>query len=165
MEIQEQTIQNETEEMNGADKWREKAQEYLNGWKRAQADLANYKKEEAERVENVVKFGNENIILKILDLYDDLDRALSHASPEIEKMHGPWLKGMQQVAKNFENLLKKHGVEKINTEGQSFDPDVHEAVNQDAESKEDGEKVLEEYRSGYAMHGKVIRPARVKISK
>lgn len=162
MEIQKQTIQNGAE---GADEWKEKAQEYLDGWKRAQADLANYKKEEAKRVEDVIKFGNENIILQILDVYDDLIRALSHAPPEVEKMYGSWLKGMRQVAKNFEGFLRKYGVEKINTEGRSFDPDVHEAVHQDVEDKEDGEKVLEEYRPGYTMHGKMIRPARVKISK
>ncbi|HYU64789.1 MAG TPA: nucleotide exchange factor GrpE [Candidatus Paceibacterota bacterium] len=162
-EIQNKTTNGEVQDNHDA--WEQKAQEYLNGWKRAQADLINYKKEEAKRVADVIKFGNETVILQVIDLYDDLQRALSHAPPEINEKHSLWLKGMQQVARRFDELLKNYGVEKIDTANMSFDPDVHEAVHKDVEHEAEGEKIIEEYRPGYRMNGKVIRPARVKISK
>lgn len=145
--------------------WQAKAEEYLAGWKRAQADLQNYRKDENKRVEDLLKFGSEAVIISVIDRVDDLTRALEHVPPDIAAKHPEWLKGIQQVDKTFIELLKKWEVEKITSVGDRFDPLMHEAVQVDQESPEEGEKVLEEYRPGYTMHGKVIRPARVKISK
>ncbi|MBX4211479.1 MAG: nucleotide exchange factor GrpE [Candidatus Yanofskybacteria bacterium] len=139
----------------------QKAQEYLDGWKRAQADLVNFKKDEAKRIEELLKFGQEKTLVGLLEQYDDLERALQHAPPNTDQ---EWLKGIQQVAKGFQEFLKKQGIEKIESDG-SFDPNHHEAIHQDMESEHEGQKILEEYRPGYTLHGKVIRPARVKISK
>lgn len=111
-----------------------KEQEYLNNWKRAQADLINYKKEEIQRVEELIKFGSEGLILEILGILD----------------------GLEMVSQQFKNLLQKYGVERIAVAGQKFDPAVHEAVGEIADSKK-----LAEVRPGYTLHGRVIRPARV----
>ncbi|MEK7616005.1 MAG: nucleotide exchange factor GrpE [Patescibacteria group bacterium] len=121
-------------------------EEYLNNWKRAQADLANYKKEEMRRMEELVKYGNEAIILEVLDVVGNLELAAEHLKDE----------GLKQVIKQFERLLKKYGVERI-VVGDHFDPNVHEAVDAINESKP-----LEEVRPGYTLHGRVIRPARIK---
>jgi len=148
-------------EINNQEQLTEKLQEYLNGWKRAQADLVNYKKDEAKRVEELLKYGQEKILLGLLEQYDDLERALNHAPPDTNQ---GWLKGIKQVVKGFQDFLKRQGIEKIESDG-SFDPNHHEAIHQDTESQEEGQKILEEYRPGYTIHGKVLRPARVKISK
>lgn len=109
-------------------------EKYLNNWKRAEADLINYKKDEMKRMEELIKFGNEAMILEVVVIMD----------------------GLEMVSKQFEKILKKHGVERIAVGGQ-FDPNVHEAIDAIDESKP-----LEEVRPGYTMHGRVIRPSRVK---
>ena len=141
------------------------AEEYLNNWKRERADFMNYKKEEFKRVEEFVRYANEDLILELIDILDNLELGLKHEPTEL----------LKKLSKDFEELLKKYGVERIKTEGDhstpstssgqassgqvSFDPVLHEAV-EGAEGKN-----LEELRPGYTMHGKVIRPARVKLIK
>jgi len=136
---------------NGAEAegWKIKAEEYLNNWKRERADFLNYRKDEAERIAEFVKFANESLVLEVIDILDDLELAAKQAADG----------GLTQIIKKFGELLRKYGVEKIRTDGQ-FDPSLHEAV----ESETGGEQ-LEEVRSGFTMHKKVIRPARVRIGQ
>ncbi len=124
------------------------AEEYLNNWKRERADFINYKKEEAKRLEEFVKFANESLILEVLAVFDDLDLA----AKQIKDV------GLDQVVKKFGDFLGKYGVERIKVEGE-FDPTLHEAVEGEGEGR------VEEVRAGYTMHGRVIRPARVRIVK
>src|SRR3989344_8167404 len=129
------------------------AEEYLNNWKRERADFINYKKEEAKRVEEIIKFANEGLVLEIIDVLDKLDLGLKHEPNET----------MKQLVKDFEKLLNKYGVERIRTDG-DFDPILHEAVaSRIVGEQEDGG--MKELRSGYIMNWKVIRPARVSIQK
>src|SRR3989338_6406441 len=132
------------------DESKKRADEYLNGWKRAQADFVNYKKDETKRLVEFLKFGNERLILEIIEVLDDLD----NAAKEIKNP------GLDQVIKKFQELLKKYSVERIGVAGKKFDPLVHEAVS----TEPDGAK-MEEVRAGYMMQDKVIRPARVRIDK
>ncbi len=143
------------------------AQEYLDNWKRERADFINYKKDEVKRLSEFAKFANERVVLEVIELVDDLEKA----SKEIGNP------GLDQVVKKFEEFLKKHNIERISTEG-AFDPNLHEAIESSPTSEvgapteasgeavegESGDKT-EEVRAGYTMHGKVIRPARVKIIK
>ncbi len=148
----------------------DKAEEYLNNWKRERADFINYKKEEARRVEEFVKYANEDLVLEMMELVDDL---------EIVTKEVPGV-GLEHVVKKFSELFKKYGVERISVEGQ-FNPALHEAVaalpDMSSEASAKGEALVEgretekegtkmvEVRAGYTLHGKVIRPARVKITK
>ncbi|MGD0977205.1 MAG: nucleotide exchange factor GrpE [Minisyncoccia bacterium] len=138
-----------------------KAEEYLNNWKRERADFLNYKKDETKTLEEFAKFANEALLIEILDVVDDLEITAKHSSENI---------GLNQVLKKFSELLKKHGVEKIKVEGEKFDPELHEAISTEENrnpignsSSSNGASKIEEIRAGYTMHGKVIRPARVKI--
>ena len=126
-----------------------KTEEYLNNWKRERADFLNYKKEEARRIEEFVKFANEDLVLEMMELVDDL---------EIVAKEVPGV-GLEHVVKRFSELFKKYGVERISVDGQ-FNPALHEAV--DTEKR--GTKMIE-VRAGYTMRGRVIRPARVKLTK
>ena len=144
--MDEETKQNETDGKDTID-WKAKAEEYLNNWKRAQADLVNYKKDEMQRIKDLIQFGNEGLILEILDPVSNLELARQHINDP----------GIGQIVRQFEDLLKKYGVERIAVAGQKFDPAVHEAVDEI-----DHGKPLFEVRPGYQMHGKVIRSARVK---
>lgn len=129
--------------------WKSRADEYLNNWKRERADFLNYKKDEAKRLEEFLTFSNEAVILEVIDVLDDLERAVAEVKNE----------GLEQVLKKFQDLLKKYNVERV-TVGDKFDPLLYEAM----ETEEGGEK-MQEIRAGYTMNGKIIRPARVKIIK
>ena len=131
---------------------RKQAEEYLNNWKRERADFINYKKDEAKRLEEAIKFGNEVLLLEIIQIADDLEAGAKH-QPEDE--------GIARISKKLHDLMAKYGVEKIKVEGEKFNPAEHEAVEG---SESEGDK-LEEVRAGYTLYGKVIRPARVKIIK
>ena len=126
------------------------AEEYLNNWKRERADFINYKKDEAKRLEEAIKFGNEVLLLEIIEIADDLEAGAKH-QPENE--------GIARISKKLHDLMARYGIERIKVEDEKFNPAEHEAV-------EDGEgDKLEEVRAGYTLYGKVIRPARVKINK
>lgn len=155
------------EEKNETEELKKKCDEYLNGWKRERADFLNYKKDEMERIGQLVKYANEEIILKLLPILDNLCLADSHIKDE----------GLDQIKKQLEDFLKKEGIEAIEVVGKKFDPATMESVgeSESSPSPELGEKlgetpaisgtVAEEVQCGYTMHGKLIRPAKVKISK
>jgi len=144
--MEEQKVEkNNIDELTKCEQERE---EYLNNWKRERADFLNYKKEEAKRLEEFVTFANESVILEVIEVLDDLEKAAQEINND----------GLNQILKKFQELLKKYGVERMTVDG-PFNPLFHEAVE-----GTEGDK-LEEVRAGYTMHGKVIRPARVKIVK
>jgi len=133
--------------------------EYLDGWRRAKADLINYKKDELKRLEEVARFGSESLILELISILDDFDLALA----TLEKQ-GTAEKGVYLIRSRFEDILKRRGLERIKVEtGDKFDPAIHEAIST-VDGGEEG-TVAEEIEAGYTLHGKVIRPARVKVYK
>lgn len=133
--------------------------EYLEGWQRAKADLINYKRDEAKRFEELAKFAAEGIVAEVVSALDSFDLALRHDMPkDVEK-------GIVLIRSQLEDVLRRRGLEVIPaTVGQRFDPSIHESLG---EVEADGEEgmVAEELQKGYLLNGKVLRPARVKISK
>ena len=143
------------------EKLKQECEEYLNGWKRAKADLSNYKKDELKRWEEFARFANEDIIRDLLSILDSFELALRamESSGEIEK-------GVYLIQNQLEDLLHRRGLEKIDVqEGQVFDPGSHDAVMMaDGAQDKDG-LIAEEVERGYILNGKVIRPAKVKVYK
>ena len=132
--------------------------EYLEGWQRAKADLINYKKDEARRFDALSRFAAEGLIAEVVQVLDSFDLALEHPMPkDLER-------GIILIRSQLEDILRRRGLEVLQSKGQHFDPAVHEAVG---EVETDGEEglVAEELQRGYLLSGKVLRPARVKISK
>ena len=126
-----------------------KEEEYLNGWKRERADFINYKKDEMERIGTLLKYANEEIILKLLPVLDNLSLAVNHIKDN----------GLEQIKKQLEDFLQKEGIEPIEVIGKQFNPNTMEAV------EGDGETVSEEIQRGYTLNGKIIRVAKVKLNK
>ena len=138
------------------EKLKQERDEYLNGWKRAKADLINYQKDEAKRFEEVIKFANAAMIKELISVLDSFNLALRDGKED---------KGIYMIQSQLEDALKKAGLEKIETSvGKKFDPNFHEAVAETESEKPSGE-IVEEIERGYLLNGKVFRPARVKISK
>jgi len=136
--------------------------EYLDGWKRAKAELLNYKKDEAKRFEAILKFANEALIKELLTVLDSFDLAINSFEKDSKTQKGFFL-----IKSQLEDVLKKNGLEKIKVEiGEPFNPEFHEAVakvESDGESKTD--TIVEQIEAGYILNGKVIRPARVRVAK
>lgn len=128
---------------------KKKNEEYLNGWKRERADFLNYKKDEVERIGTLIKYANEDIILKLLPILDNLCLAANHIKDE----------GVMQIKKQLEDFLKKEGIEHVEVLGKPFDPNTMEAV------EGEGETVSEEVQRGYTLNEKLIRPAKVRVTK
>jgi molecular chaperone GrpE len=138
-------------------------EEYLDGWKRERAGFLNYKKDEIERIEALIKYANEELILKFLPILDNIYLAEKQL-PDDLKNH-KWTEGVMQIKSQIANFLNSQGVEEIKAEGTKFDPNFHEVVEEVAiEGKESG-IVVEEVQKGYTLHSKIIRPAKVKVSK
>lgn len=137
------------------EKCEKEKEEYLNGWKRAKADLINYQKEEAKRFEELMKFANSGLLRDLISVLDSFDLAKN----SLEE------KGVLMIKSQLEDIMKKQGIEKISAiPGESFNPSMHESVGE-AESGHPPGAIAEEISKGYLLSGRVIRPARVKISK
>ncbi len=135
-------------------------EEYLNGWKRAKADLINYKKEETARLENFAKFSNEMLTADLIPALDSFELSLS-----VLKDGDPAKKGMELIRSQLEDILKKHGLERIKIQrGDPFDTNLAEAVGEVNAAEPPG-TIAEEVSGGYRLHNKVIKPVRVKLSK
>lgn len=140
---------------------RKQSEEYLNGWKRAKADYLNLKKEMEAQNKEIKEWMLKIMILPLLGIMDGLEKAF-YKIPENIK-NDLWVNGIKNIKKQFEDYLKTHGVEAIETRDGKFDPAKHEAV----ESVEGGEAgtVAEELQRGYLVSGEVLRPAKVKVYK
>ena len=134
--------------------------DYLAGWQRAKADFINHKKEEAQRFEEMIKFSNESLIRDLIGPIDSFDLGLA----ALEKK-GEVEKGIYMIKTQLEDVMRKYGLEKINVKpGDKFDPSVAESLGEE-ESDAPPQTVAEEIEVGYRLNGKIIRPARVKLSK
>ncbi len=136
--------------------------EYLDGWKRAKADLINYKKDESKRFEAIVKFANEAIVKDLVTVLDSFDLALATLGGDEDSKTQ---KGLYLIRRQLEDIMKLSGLEKIIIlVGQPFNPILQEAVAEVESDKASG-TIVEEVEKGYTLYGKLIRPARVKVAK
>lgn len=137
--------------------------EYLAGWQRERADFLNYKKEEMNRLQDLLNHFSESMILEILLILDNLERAEKNLPEKLKKDDN--VKGLLQIEKQIKNFLKGKGLKQIKSLGEKFNPEFHEVIETiEAQDKESG-IIIEEIKKGYKLHNKVVRPARVKIVK
>jgi len=152
---------------------RKKSKEYLAGWQRIKADYLNREREIEKERSEWIEFANLEFILKILPIYENLNKSLEHkVDPSIsfEAGNENFIKGLEQIKKQFDEVLKILGVEKIKTIGEKFNPEFHEVVEKKSLSsealakKESGEGIIiEEVSPGYLMNNRVIKVAKVVI--
>jgi len=127
-------------------------QEYLDGWARSKADFINHKKGEEERHINTLKFAKEDFILDILPVLDSFDMARKSSKDS----------GIEQIFKQFLQVLEGNGLEEVKAEGKDFNPNEHEAIEM-VDGPEG--RVVEVLVKGYKLNKKIIRPAKVKVGK
>lgn len=138
----------------------QKIDDYYSSMQRLQADFENYKKRTEKDRNEYVKYAKEGLIIKIIDIYEDLERALKSD----EK--GENLKeGVELIYKNLKDLLEKEGLSEIPAEGEKFDPFKHEALMTETHKDYESGIVTEELAKGYTLNSKVIKCAMVKVCK
>ncbi len=131
---------------------------------RDRADLENYRKRLIRDKEDSIRFANENLIMDLLQPLDDFSRALEAAesTKDYAKVHD----GVVMVNSQLYSTLEKNwGLQKIESVGKEFNPEEHEAYMVVADDSLETETVLEEFIVGYKLHGRVLRPSKVKVGK
>ena len=139
---------------------KEKAQSYLASWQRAAADFQNYKRRVEQEREDMVRLGNAALIMNMLPLIDDLERALDNVDARLAGL--TWLDGVRLIYRKFQALLEMNGVTEITADGEQFDPNLHEAVMHG--DGPDG-RVISVVQKGYTLGGRVLRPAMVVVGQ
>jgi len=138
------------------------AQEYFQRLARLQADFENYRKRSLREREDFLRFASEELIVQLLPIMDNFDRALSFGR---EKINGFW-EGVEMIYKQFGDLLKTKGVTSVPALGEKFDPVKHEAVAWEETNEESEDNIIKkEIRKGYYLQDKVIRPAMVVVAQ
>ncbi len=138
------------------------AEEYLTRLKYLQAEFDNYRKRVEKEREEFAKYATERLVRQLLDVYENLERALENgANGDKEAL----LKGVEMTFQQLKDVLEKEGLEPIKALGARFDPFLHEAVLQEEREDCDEGTVLEEYQRGYMLNKKVIRYSKVKVAK
>lgn len=139
---------------------RAKAQTYYAGWQRAIADFQNYKRRIEDQRAHDQRLHNLSFVLNILPAIDDLERALASVDTTLAGFQ--WVEGIRQIHRKLEGALQASGVQEVSADGADFDPNVHEAVSQEA--GEEG-KVVRVLQKGYQMGDRLIRPAMVMVGR
>src|SRR3989304_2664171 len=139
------------------------AKEYLDHLKRLKAEFENYKKRLVKEQNQFLEFASEKLIIKLLPVLDNLERALDAGTknPNSDGL----VEGLKLVYNQLKDVLKKEGLEALTPHGQEFDPQEHEAGLQVKTEKHKDDTVVEFLQHGYALKGKVLRPAMVKVAK
>ena len=134
--------------------------EYLEKYQRLMADFANYKQREEKSKADFKKFASSSLVEKLLPVLDNFDRALKD-----KDMEDPFVKGVIMIRDEFLKILKSEGLEEIESDGCVFDHNLHHAVMTEASDTVKEDHIIETFQKGYTLHGKVLRPAMVKVSK
>ena len=150
-------LQKELEEV------RSKANEYLDGWQRARAEFANYKKRVDRDQAQTYQVAAGNIVRRFLDVLDDLERALKNRP---ENGDGAvWAEGIELIYRKLLNMLEGEGVKPMEVGNDFFDPNLHEAVVSEENSEYESGQIIEVIRQGYMLGDRILRPAMVRVAR
>jgi molecular chaperone GrpE len=132
---------------------------------RLQADFENFRRRAAKERLEAEQYGHQNLVKDLLTAVDNLDRAIDHArrsdSGDLESL----LQGVELVRRDLGAALTRHGVAAIEAAGQPFDPSLHEAMQQVPDDSVAPNTVVEELQKGYRLRDRLLRPARVIVSR
>jgi molecular chaperone GrpE len=144
-----------------ADRETTKDEEELNTrYLRLAADFQNYKRRVEKEKGDIYAYANEKIVIELLDVIDNFERALEHSNE-----NESFSEGMNMIFKQFKGVLEKSGVEELNALGEDFDPNFHHAVLTENSVEYESGKVTQVLQKGYLLNKKVIRPAMVKVAE
>jgi molecular chaperone GrpE len=140
---------------------KENADKYV----RASAEMENMRRRHRQEQADQLQYANSELITKLLPVLDNFHRALDHAPEGVEGPSEQLRSGLLMVVKQFEDILESEGVRPIETLGQFFDPNLHQAVTAEASVDHEEGQVIEELQRGYTLHDRVLRPSLVKVAR
>jgi molecular chaperone GrpE len=138
------------------------AAEYLEGWQRARAEFANYKKRVERDQAYVYQNAASSVIRRYVELIDDLERALKNRPQQGEGL--AWAGGIELIYRKFLAILESEGVTQMDPSGEMFDPTLHEAVTSENSPEHDSGAIIEVLQKGYLIGDRVLRPAMVRVA-
>ncbi len=139
-----------------------KAEEYLDGWQRARAEFANYKKRVLRENTDIRQMARGEVIKLYLDIADDLGRALQEKPESGEEE--TWADGIEIIFQKLRSRLEAEGIKPMNPLGEEFDPNVHEALMKEESEEYESGQIIEVMQEGYWIGDKVLRPALVRVA-
>lgn len=154
-------IQEEKVEFSEVDRLKNECQDLNDKHVRLQAEFQNFKKRTEKEKSNLYKFANEKLVVDLLPLMDNMERALSSTEAGSDGI----VEGLKMIKKSLDDIFTKSEIKAIEALGQPFDPELHHAVMSDESDDHDSEHVSEEFQKGYTLNEKVIRHSMVKVSK
>jgi molecular chaperone GrpE len=138
-------------------------EELRNNWLRAVADYKNFKRRADQERADLIRGASAGLLLKLLPVVDDFDRAAASAPQEITG--SPWFDGFKLIAQKLQTVLESEGVTPIEALDQEFDPNQHEAVIYEDSGDGANVRVVAELQKGYRLRDRVLRPTMVKVGK
>lgn len=139
------------------------ADEHLAGWQRAKADYLNLKRQSEKEKAELAQFANAALIIELLPIYDNLKRAMTHVPEDQQKLE--WVVGISHIVTQFKQLFESLGIAEIKTVGEPFNHELHHAVSKEKREGVAPDTVIEELKTGFTMHGKLIEPAQVRVAE
>ena len=128
---------------------------------REKAELENFKKRLTKEKEDFVQFANERLLKELIQIEDNLERALEVPNATFESLK----EGVEMIQKQFTAFLKNQKAEPIDALGKPFDPNLHEVLNQQESEEHEENRVIQEYSKGYTLNARILRSAKVVIAK
>lgn len=160
------TATNPSEEVsvsNELQKAQEQADKFKNEYLYLRAEFENYKRNAIKERSDLVKYGTERLLRDFLEIMDNFERALQvSVTPENLKMFS---QGVHMTATELRNMLSKHGVSEVKSDGTTFDPNSHEALSTEATNEVEPGHIFRTFKKAYKLHDKLIRPAQVVVAK
>lgn len=143
---------------------REEAQENKEHYLRAEAEMANLRRRVEKDVENAHKFGQEKLVKELLTVADNLERTLAAIETDSDEIQ-PLKEGAEMTLKDLLDTFNKFNIEPVDPEGEPFDPQLHQAMSMVENPEVEPNTVMAVMQKGYTLHGRLVRPAMVVVSK
>ena len=160
--IAEDVLDNESPAPTEAEALKNQLADLNEAFLRSRAEFANFKRRTEEERESLKQFLISDLLLRLLPVADNFDRALAAArqTHDYEKLIG----GVEGIQRQLDELLAREGVTVIEATGQPFDPNLHNAVLRDESGEHPENTIVEDLQKGYELNGKVLRPTLVKVA-
>jgi molecular chaperone GrpE len=143
---------------------RQEANDFRDRWMRAEAELQNFRRRKEREVAERIALANESLILELLPVLDDFERAFEAIPEEDREAHAAWIEGFELIYRKLQKILEAQGLEAIDASGE-FNPEVHEAVTMTPSDEVESGHIVAEFRKGYKLKDKVIRASLVSVAE
>ncbi|MEN8098015.1 MAG: nucleotide exchange factor GrpE [Chloroflexota bacterium] len=141
--------------------------DYLDSWKRARAELANFKRRTEAQRADMVSNANANLLTRMLPILDDLELAIANMPSEEHGTDGwsEWSNGLDLISRKFHGVLESAGVTVIEADEKEFDPAIHEAISFEPSEEHESGEIIEQIRAGYCLGERVLRASQVRVAR